>query len=99
MLGLGEHGDWIPPIVETVASAGEGLEVLWKAIDAHRLHLGSDGLERRRRRRRKADLNTALASALRDRATALADSDADLLGAVERGETDPWTAAAFLAGA
>ncbi len=99
MLGLGEHGDWVPPIVETVASAGEGLEELWKAVEAHRQHLGIEGLERRRRRRRKSDLNTALAAALRDRATALADSDADLVDAVERGETDPWTAATFLAGA
>lgn len=98
MLGLADHAEWVPPIVETVASAGEGVAELWDAVLSHRDHLGIEGLAVRRRRRRIADLETALQSALRERAAALAATDGQLVAAVERGEVDPWTAAARLAG-
>ena len=39
MLDLGTHPDWRPPIVETTATTGEGVEALWKHVCAHRLHL------------------------------------------------------------
>src|SRR5262249_9120507 len=49
MLDLGAAAPWRPPIVETVATSGEGVERLWEAICAHRAHLVATGeLERRR---------------------------------------------------
>lgn len=98
MLGLADHADWVPPIVETVAATGKGLAELWEAIRSHRGHLGAGGLALRRQRRRRTDLETALAAVLRERAVTLAASDGGLLAAVEQGEVDPWTAAARLAG-
>lgn len=99
MLGLGDHGAWMPPIVETVASTGTGIDALWAAVQAHRTHLGAAGLADRRRRRRLADLETALAAALRSRARSLIEADPDLAGKVGDGAVDPWTAADRLSGA
>ncbi len=49
MLDLGDHPDWRPPIVETTATAGEGVEALWKHVCSHRLHLlETHSLEARR---------------------------------------------------
>ena len=38
MLDLTELGPWRPPIVETVASTGDGTEELWDTIGHHRAH-------------------------------------------------------------
>ncbi|MGO9197307.1 MAG: methylmalonyl Co-A mutase-associated GTPase MeaB [Acidimicrobiales bacterium] len=53
MLQLTGEMDWTPPIVETVASSGDGTGELWQAISAHRAHLesGGDRLGHRRRAR------------------------------------------------
>jgi len=99
MLALAPAGAWVPPIVETVASRGVGIDSLWEAVQAHRRHLGSEGIAARLARRRRADLDSALIAALRRRAQALAGTDPALVAAVERGEVDPWTAAARLSGA
>jgi LAO/AO transport system kinase len=49
MLQLTGEMAWTPPIVETVASSGDGTTALWEAISAHRAHLDTDdGLVRRR---------------------------------------------------
>ena len=100
MLALGGHLDWDPPIVETVASTGSGIDELWNAITAHRAHLGDAGLEAGRRVRRRDELITALAARIRERARgALDDGEGALLAAaVEAGESDPWSAADRLAG-
>ena len=40
------HNDanlWLPPIVQTIAVQGKGIDELLEAIDAHRTHLASDG--------------------------------------------------------
>lgn len=55
MLQLTGEMSWMPPIVETVASSGEGTGALWQAISAHRAHLESDDGLARRRRARMAD--------------------------------------------
>ncbi|MBI5158225.1 MAG: methylmalonyl Co-A mutase-associated GTPase MeaB [Acidimicrobiia bacterium] len=98
MLALAPAGDWTPPIVETVAAQGVGITGLWEAVEAHRRHLGPDGLAARIARRRIADLDAALIAALRRRVRALTATDPALVAAVERGEVDPWTAAARLSG-
>jgi GTPase len=52
MLELGPAAPWRPPIVQTVATTGEGIDRLWDAISAHRAQLVETGdLERRRRER------------------------------------------------
>jgi LAO/AO transport system kinase len=92
MLALAEAPGWEPPIVPTVASTGEGVDDLYAAIEAHRDHLGGDGLEERRRRRRRAELEAALVERLRRRAVAAAAAS-DLTERVEAGARDPWSAA------
>ncbi|MHB1988613.1 MAG: methylmalonyl Co-A mutase-associated GTPase MeaB [Acidimicrobiales bacterium] len=52
MLQLTGEMDWTPPIVETVASGGDGTKELWAAICSHRAHLENNGgLEARRQAR------------------------------------------------
>jgi LAO/AO transport system kinase len=49
MLQLSHQLEWVPPIIETVASSGDGIGDLWEAIRSHRGHLeAAGGLERRR---------------------------------------------------
>jgi GTPase len=52
MLSLGEGDGWRPPLVATVATAGEGIEELAAAIDRHRRWLGTSGRLAARRRER-----------------------------------------------
>jgi LAO/AO transport system kinase len=52
MLELGHDPSWIPPIVQTVATTGDGVDRLWDAIRAHRDHqLAAQRLDARRRDR------------------------------------------------
>jgi LAO/AO transport system kinase len=99
MLALGDV-DWDPPIVETVAARGEGIDAVWDAIASHREHLGPAGLAAGRAARRTAELETALAARFRERARRALQSGegADLAAAVASGSADPWTAAAAIAG-
>ena len=62
MMGLvEEHGDWIPPIVKTVASRGEGIAELDEALQKHLAYIKTSGeLERRNRERVRIRVNTLL---------------------------------------
>jgi LAO/AO transport system kinase len=56
-----EHGDWIPPIVKTVASKNVGVEELDAAIAKHFDYLQSSGeLDRRNRERVRIRIETQL---------------------------------------
>jgi len=56
-----EHGDWVPPIVKTVASQSKGIEELDAAIVKHRDYLESSGeLQRRNRERVRIRIETML---------------------------------------
>lgn len=44
-------GDWLPPVVSTCATAGEGVEELWSAIRQHHEWLTRSGALRERRQR------------------------------------------------
>jgi LAO/AO transport system kinase len=56
-----EHGDWVPPIVKTVASQSKGIEELDGAIAKHREYLESSGeLQRRNRERVRIRIETML---------------------------------------
>lgn len=99
MLALGGDLDWEPPIIETIASRGSGVADVWEAIERHQAHLGKAGIEKARRARRRAELGTALAALIRQRAGKALETGlgAELAASVERGDTDPWTAADQLA--
>src|SRR5207248_720491 len=56
MLHLSSADDgWTPPIVSTVASAGEGIDEVWGAVNDHRTFLSERGLLEKRRAHRLAD--------------------------------------------
>ncbi|MCU1229610.1 MAG: hypothetical protein JWO97_2494, partial [Acidobacteria bacterium] len=56
-----EHGDWIPPIVKTVASKAQGIEELDAAIETHFAYLKKSGeLDRRNRERVRIRIETLL---------------------------------------
>ena len=96
MLQLGGHREWSPPIIETVASSGDGIDRVLEAITAHRAHLESTGdLEQGRRLRRISELEAALATAYRRLAgeSIMARSGEALAEAVAGGDIDPWSAA------
>src|SRR5256714_3819194 len=63
-----EHGDWIPPIVKTVASKNEGVTELDEAIRKHYDYLATSGeLDRRNRERVRIPVSTLLKEKFMDR--------------------------------
>jgi LAO/AO transport system kinase len=96
MLELSGARQWTPPIVETIAVDGTGVDELRSAIGDHRLFLeGSGELGRRRTRRLRDELRGIVAARVATQAEARcsgAEFDA-LVGRVERREVDPYRAA------
>lgn len=63
-----EHGDWIPPIVKTVASKQTGIEDLAEAVESHYRYLQASGeLVRRNRERVRIRIETQLKERFMDR--------------------------------
>jgi len=62
VLSLGPREGWRVPIVKTEASRGEGIEELAAAIEAHRVHIESEGTLTERRRRNLMNEVLALAA-------------------------------------
>ncbi|HEY5877240.1 MAG TPA: methylmalonyl Co-A mutase-associated GTPase MeaB, partial [Ilumatobacteraceae bacterium] len=97
MLDLSDlgHDDWRPPIIPTVGSTGDGVDLLWKAVEDHREVISANGeLERRRNFRLREELREIVARRLERRAQQLCTGERwDRLqqGVIER-TTDPWTA-------
>jgi LAO/AO transport system kinase len=93
---LADRGDWRPPIVAAVASAGKGVSELWDAVLGHRAHVEANGLLARRREARLRDeLREIVARRLELRAREICTGARwDALGAeVLAHTTDPWSAA------
>ncbi len=67
-LELAPHDErtWWPPIVQTVASNGQGSEAVIAALDDHRVHLGAAGLELRRLERARFEVAAAIENAVRE---------------------------------
>jgi LAO/AO transport system kinase len=63
MLQLSHGLEWMPPIVETIASSGSGIHDLWDAVSSHRAHLEATGGLERRRTARQLEETERLASA------------------------------------
>jgi len=75
-----EHGDWIPPIVKTVASKASGIEDLVEAIESHYRYIESSGeLIRRNRERVRIRIETQLKERFMERLVG---------GAISRDEYD-----------
>ncbi len=89
-------GAWRPPVLQTVASEGQGVAELWAAVDEHRQFLTESGeLESRRRKRAAAELREIVVRRIEQRAqhvTGGPDFDR-VLDAVTERETDPYSAA------
>ena len=43
MLDLTALGDWRPPVLETTASTGDGVDALWEELTRHERHLAEHG--------------------------------------------------------
>jgi LAO/AO transport system kinase len=96
MLDLTDLGPWRPPIVETVATSGEGVEELWATIGRHRDHQIEQGtLQLHRRRRLEREFHQILVARLTEQADGLlAEGRADdIRRAMVDGDLDPYEAA------
>ena len=93
MLSIGEHGEWLPPILKTVASREEGIDRVLAEIERHREHLAASGeIERRRR----SHLRLRVETILKERVVAAADRVLGVDREVERGhqeKVDPYRVA------
>jgi len=101
MLALAERGehDWKPPIVQTVAQTGQGVDEVVARIDAHREWMESTGeLGRRRVRRTRDEIEAIAVTSLRARwgdVHQRTELD-DLAEQVVAGKSDPYAAAESL---
>jgi LAO/AO transport system kinase len=83
MLGLAEiESDWKPPIVQTVASRGEGVDEVIAEMRRHRKHLVDSGALAERRRQL---LRLRVEAILKERVLAEADAELGLDREVDRG--------------
>jgi LAO/AO transport system kinase len=99
MLELAGGRDWRPPVVETVATSGEGIDELFGAILAHRAHLERDGRrEARRRERLRDELQAIVLARVAAQADAVCAGERfeELVERVAARELDPYAAAAEL---
>jgi len=96
MLDLSTASDWRPPILETVAATGEGVDTLWAEIGRHRSFLEASGLlERSRRERLQREFRLVLEARIEkeiDRLSSL-PRFAELDHAVMEHRLDPYEAA------
>ena len=94
MLEMSE-AEWKPPIVETVATKGEGIDDLWAAVEKHRAWQEEKGLlEARRRRRVEREIREIVAERFRGKVeTEAADLLAALTDDVVARKIDPYAAA------
>jgi len=77
MLHMGPELEWSPPVVQTTATSGVGLDDLWEAIEAHRKHLeGTGRLDGRRRERILREVEEMVLARLRRRMAATLEAGA-----------------------
>jgi LAO/AO transport system kinase len=96
MLDLARPGAWRPEIVDTTATAAEGIDELWATVARHRSHLLSSGLLTTRRADRLAlELRRVLLARTEVHIDELVASEefATAVKALTAGELDPYHAA------
>ena len=99
MLELSGTTEWVPPVVRTVATTGEGVDDLFAEIRRHRAHLEASGVsEDRRRERLRAELRGIVAARLAAQADARCRGERfeAAVDAVATRGIDPYGAAASL---
>jgi LAO/AO transport system kinase len=99
MLELSHARAWTPPIVQTVATDGVGIDDLLDAVVAHRAHVTSDGaLDDRRAARVRDELRAIVLARLADRADTVCGDDEfdELVARIQARELDPYAAAEVL---
>jgi GTPase len=99
MASLAGDRPWIPPVLETVATADRGVDAVLAAVVDHRAHLVRTGELRDRHERRISDEVRALVlDRLLERADALCEGPefARVVRDVAAGVCDPYTAASDL---
>ena len=102
MLDLSTAGDWRPPIVDTIASDGTGVEDLWSEIRRHEGFLSGAGeLSARRSRRLERELHRVLGLRIEVEVQRLvADENyAAVVASAIAGDIDPYEAAERLVSA
>ena len=90
------HGEWLAPVVKTIASTNDGVEELADAIEGHHAWLRDAGrLDERRLARARVQLRELALGTIRDRFRKLGDGDLaeELAAAVAQRKTDPYSAA------
>jgi len=97
-LDLGQEGDgWEPPILKVIATVGEGIEDLVKAIQSHHEYLVESGeIAKNRERRCYAQLETIIEHSFIRKLLMDPDERAlfdKLVTEVDQRKTDPYTAA------
>jgi LAO/AO transport system kinase len=101
MLDLGGEREWRPPVVQTVATRGNGIEELWTRIAEHRaFQERTSQLARRREERLRDELRDIVMMRLRDQlaSTLSGDRFEKLVAQVAARELDPYAAAQELLG-
>ena len=96
MLDLSPDNRWRPPIVEAVATEGDGTDELWAALRDHRDHLLETGrLDERRADRLAEELRSIVTARLHEQAEGMASGPAydEVQARVLARSLDPWTAA------
>ena len=96
MLELTQLGEWRPPIVETVATNGDGVDALWATVEEHRAHLIESGdLEASRRRRLDREFHQILLARVGQELDALLAEErfAGVVADLASGALDPYEAA------
>ena len=98
MMDMGPVTTWRPPIVETVASDGRGVDELWSQLARHHQFLAGHEHEARRRERAVHELDRVLAALLRESVHSgpAAERYEEQLDALMAGSTDPYRAARAL---
>ena len=87
---------WRPPVLETVASTGEGIPELWSAVKTHRVYLeesGEGALRRRKRAERSIALVLEVEMAKQLDKIRSSQMYLSLVDATESGHSDPYEAA------
>lgn len=96
MLELSAPAPWRPPIVETVAARGDGVDEVWTHVQRHQAHLADSGaLAEMRRRRLEREFRAVLTARLeRDLDTLLGAGELSAIGSdVVEHRLDPYEAA------
>ncbi|MEX2100369.1 MAG: methylmalonyl Co-A mutase-associated GTPase MeaB [Acidimicrobiia bacterium] len=96
MLSLAGTRAWRPPIIETVATDGTGVDELWAAVTSHQEHLVSTGeLVQRRQGRVREELRGIVLERFQAQADAACSGEGfeNVVARVDARELDPYAAA------